>query len=812
MNKLFSKKKYIFYVVAFLLVLAVFATIYLSTSGVVTTKVDRMVANAQKLYEQGDYENAYYQLQLYCQEKLRDRDAWMLLGDLCSEQGDDELAYTYYKKAAEVTECSEYQLGEYDKIKSFEDFSYVESIKIYPTAKYTKEMTLTFSGENLTPQKSYQGKPAENSAELDGDENYLTTDWFAIDDSKKSVYITGNINFAQWQFVDEDGYYSSYTDQSDFKLIDSVAFSSKSYSTMNIPKGATKARVTYYNKEIDTNAKSDDKIFVGYGNNLTGYTQIVTKSYEIPALEENEYVEYKDGKWTLYKNEKTTNLDWEDLTPTNIATVEIDGELCGTVDFKLKEKVRKEADKNLQYGLKYSTETSIACCERLGAAKGMSFDYMVGDEWSFGTGNDFDTAYPWCEMKLCNVSVDDDGEEKITLEGESGYKTDGSNGNVMVRIPKFYTMRVVQNGYEYIWISGTEHEGYSIEPVFVNSDGSIADYVYIAAYLGAEQDDKIVSIANSYPTLCMEYGTTLEYAENNGDGFSEMNYLMCAALQKLFIVETGTIDSSSIFAGDSYMYYHYEAKSYKKSGYAAKNESNTNTITLYNNYNTIKISEGSSIVLLEGWDSYKNNNGKQREVLKVERNENFIYVTFEGEPVNIFKHKTNISNIPAKTAKTDEISYCSGTLKGELGKVSFKYRNIENLYGSALIMLDDDAYVEDGYFYYYSGGNINVINSPVPIQETELYGYDSANIDMCIKEMVFDENHPQIMIPSVVGDGATTYGYYGDIWMYVGHSKRYLLYGGADDNERTAGIFQMRASLLNYDDSKDFYSARIMYK
>ena len=400
------------------------------------------------------------------------------------------------------------------------------------------------------------------------------------------------------------------------------------------------------------------------------------------------------------------------------------------------------------------------------------------------------------------------------MENEKGFKKDGSNGNVMVRIPKFYSMRIVRNDCEYLWISGTEHNGYSVDPIFEKSDGSYADYVYMSAYLGAEKDNKIVSTSESYPTLLLTYGTTLEYAQNNGDGFSEMNFLMVQALQKLFVIETGTIDSSSVFAGDTSMYYYYDTKNYETSGYAAEDAKSTNTIRLYNNYNTIKICKGSSIAIFNSWKSYKNNNGTQREVTDIKSTEDYIDVTFDGKPVNIQKHKTIISNIPAKTGKTDSIDYCTGTLEGNKGKVSFKYRNIENLYGSALIMLDNDAYVQNGNLCYYSGSGVfNTLSTPVAEQSVNLSNYDEVNTKMCVKEMTYDESNPLIMVPSVTGNGASVYGYYGDIWTYKNdESEKYILYGGADDNSTTAGIFQMRAIISGENTSLSFFSSRIIYK
>ncbi len=816
MTKMSITKKGVALIVTAGIVLSTIVVTNILAPEKITNDVSRMVENAEKLYASGDFKNAYYQLQLYCQENSHDSKAWTMLGDYSLEQGDAQTAYTNYRKAAKLTECNETQIGEADRVKTFKNFSDVEGIKIYPIAKQTKGMTLSFSGENLTPIESVQGKPIGNLGKLDDDENYLTTEWFDVDDSRNNVYITGDINCALWQFLDADGYYTRYNDNATFRELDSVSFSSKSYSSVKIPKNTIKARVTYYDKGIYSNVTTDNKIFVGYGSNLTGYTPAKAQSYEIPDLTENQYIEYVNGQWRLFDGNNITKLDWEPVEATGLTVVNVSGELCGMVDFTLNNTTTTPADKTLQYGIRYSTKSGVASCERLASAKGMNFDYKIDDNWSFGTGNDFDTAYPWCDMELCNVSVDANGNEKITLQGDESFKTDGTNGNVMVRIPKFYSKRLVHKGYEYIWISGTQHSGYSIEPVFVKEDGSIADYVYISAYIGSNQDNKIVSVADTYPVIWLEYGDTLEYAENNGQGFTEMNYLMCSALQKLFIIETGTIDSSSVFAGETHMYYYYDTDIYDESGYAAESAKNSNKIRIYNNFNTTKITVGSSIAIIDGWYGYTQESEIQHEVISVEKGKQYIDITFDGEPVNITKHKTIISNIPSKTGKTDTIDYCTGTFGENNGKTTFKYRNIENLYGSALFMLDDDSYVQDGYYYYTTGdGQLNMLNTPVAEQDYLLNSYDNANTDMCIKSMIYDSENPLIMLPSAVGKGATAYNYYGDIWMYSNNydgSKAYLLFGSANDNERLGGIFQTRALIRDYSTSLDFYSARIMYK
>lgn len=802
-------------VTALLIILAGIFVLFDNMYGV-TNKIDNMVERAVSLYEEGKTDDAFYQLQIYCDEKPDNTDGYLLMGDWYTEEKNTKKADEAYKKAAQNIEYSENDVSESDKMGILKASSSSFSLKIEPSARYTKNMKLTFSGENLTPKEKETGIINGTSTELTEDGNYMTTEWFSVDSEKKYLLLTGNMNCAIWQFATSSGDISVYTDESDFRKTSNVRFSNKSYSSVEIPKNAVKARVTYYNKKQKDLLKSNDNIFITYGNSLTGYTDISKVTLDIPDLNENQYITYNDGKWVYFDGKTTSELDWDKLSVPQNALISIDGDLCGVVKVEYSDEKVSKADKSMQYGIKYSTNSGVAVCRRIGNARGMSFNYTVGSEWAEDCTNDFDNAYPWCEMKLCNVTIDGDGRKKITYEDDKAYKSDGSNGNVMVQIPKFYTKRTVSNGYEEIWISGTKYDGYSLDPIFADSNGEELDYVYVSAYLGAEQDGKIASIADSYPTLMLTYGDTLEMAESNGEGFSEMNYLMCSALQKLFIVETGTIDSSSLLAGDSFKYYYYDTEKVEDSGLAAKDAENTNTITLYNNYGTQKIVKGSSIAIFSGWDSYTNNSAARREVVDVSTSEKYIEIKFDGEPLNIKKNKTTVSNIPEKTGKTNSIDYCTGTLAGEEGKVSFKYRNIENLYGSALIMLDDDAYVQDNYFYYYDGeGNLNMVNQPVASQPKNLSNYSDVNKLCCIKEMTYDEANPLVMMPSVVGDGSSSHNYYGDFWMYNNSDngvKKYLLYGGADDNSRLCGLFQMRALVSDYKMSFSFYSARIMCK
>lgn len=802
------------------LLIMLIVTIPLSFSGcssdIIINEPDKMVENAKSLYKKGDTDSAIYQLMIYCDEKPSNTDGYMLLGDWYMQFSDIEKSNASYKTASLNFGCQENQISEADKITSLKTDSDNFSLKIYPNAKYTKNMTLTFSGKNLTPEKSLSGSVNGSAPELKENDDYLTTEWFNIDNSQKYIFLTGNFNCAVWQFADSKNNLTAKKDDGDFRNTTNVRFENKSYSSVEIPDNAVKARVTYYDKSIEYTLPSDDDIFIGYGQTLTGYTNTASKTYEIPDLTENQYISYKNEKWEFFDGNIYKELDWDKISTKKGDFCRISGDLCGVVEITYNETKSTSVNKSLKYGVKYSNKSGISVCQRLGDAKGLNFNYTIDNQWVQEGENDFDNAYPWCEMKLCNIKLDKKGKKTVIYKGENGYSETGSNGNVMVQIPKFYSKRVVNNDYEELWISGKKHSGYSLDPIFKDKNGKELDYVYVGAYLGSESNDKIISAKDKYPTLLLTYGDTLKMAENNGDGFSEMSYFMCSALQRLFVIETGTIDSSSIFSGNTYQYYYNDATYNLDSGLAVFDAKDTNTITVYNNYNTKRIAIGSSITVFKGWDSYKNNNGTQREVTDIKETEKYLEITFDGKPMDIVKEKTAISNIPEKTGKTGKLEYCTGAFASVQGKTSFKYRNIENLYGSALVMLDDDAYMKNGTFYFEDNkGNTKSLDAKIAEQPKDLGAYTFANMDYCIKRMTYDKKNPLIMLPSQVGHGASSHNYYGDYWRYNNENedvKKYLLYGGSDDNAKLAGLFHLRATIADKDVAFSIYSARIMYR
>ena len=150
------------------------------------------------------------------------------------------------------------------------------------------------------------------------------------------------------------------------------------------------------------------------------------------------------------------------------------------------------------------------------------------------------------QRRRCNVSSDG---TILAFEGESAFKNDGSNGNVMVYIPKFYYLRLTtvetsnQNiKKEVIAISDTKRAGFALHPAFYDINGKELDYILYSAFEGGLYDastnsasvdgtatidyltDHLVSYAGIKPiaNITIEQARTL--ASNNNTNINNGNW------------------------------------------------------------------------------------------------------------------------------------------------------------------------------------------------------------------------------------------------------------------------------------------------
>jgi len=124
---------------------------------------------------------------------------------------------------------------------------------------------------------------------------------------------------------------------------------------------------------------------------------------------------------------------------------------------------------------------------------------------------------------------------------------DGTDGNVMVEVPKFYY------GYNYLTVGNVIHshsisldssDGYPVHWAFVK-DGVEVDYRYYPAYLGYNDGGVLKSRSGVYPTTSISRTTARTYAEANGAGWHQIDFALYEAITLLCIIEYGTMNIQS---------------------------------------------------------------------------------------------------------------------------------------------------------------------------------------------------------------------------------------------------------------------------
>jgi len=175
------------------------------------------------------------------------------------------------------------------------------------------------------------------------------------------------------------------------------------------------------------------------------------------------------------------------------------------------------------------------------------------------------------EMKRC--VMDDSGTIQYFLdpndstlkEDGTSANLDGTDGQVMVQIPKFYVKKEYSSPTHTWKISDEAESGFTVHPAFVKA-GVEVDHRYMGAYEGiwfdassssfADPDnsddlnpdttnDKLGSISGQYPIVGVTRAEGRSLAENRGTGWHQQDWYLTSAVQLLLLVEFGNFNSQS---------------------------------------------------------------------------------------------------------------------------------------------------------------------------------------------------------------------------------------------------------------------------
>ena len=374
--------------------------------------------------------------------------------------------------------------------------------------------------------------------------------------------------------------------------------------------------------------------------------------------------------------------------------------------------------------------------------------------------NDFDSLYPWSEIITYNY---DTTNKKIkAFYGEPSFRFDGSNGEVLTRIPEFWYKREIKDDYEYIYISDYNRAGYSHSKEF-----SVGRYG-----ISVDSNGKAHSASGTIPAYNKTIANFRTLATAVGDGFCQMDtrYFI---LQILYLVEYADYNSQGKL-GNGVVYWFNQK--------ALIAENNVNRIIVANS-NNMYIGRTISIGTSDAWN---NAVASERTITKIEDFSNGSItgkaITFDGAAVNIAVGNS-IWGIGQKSGQCDSLGMKSGTLNND-GCHSVIYRGIENVFGNMWTAIDG-INIKD--YVAYICDDPTQYKSDVFAGAYKEIGYTNLKTrDVYPTKLGYDENNSKVALPVELNGSSSTgvCDYY-----YCAEGNRIAFVGGDFHYGAYAGFF-----------------------
>lgn len=384
--------------------------------------------------------------------------------------------------------------------------------------------------------------------------------------------------------------------------------------------------------------------------------------------------------------------------------------------------------------------------------------------------NDFDNRYPWSEIISYNYNVE---EKKINAYyGDPTFKFDGSNGEVLTRIPEFYWKREIIDGYEYIYISDYAIAGFNKSEEF-----SVGRYDACI-----DEDGKLHSYSGYSPSTNKNITQHRDAAKLLSDEFCMIDYRYFM-LQLLYLVEYANYNSQSQL-GNGIVSMRYTA-----SDKAIIAGETTNTIVIATN-DYFKVGQQIAIgTTVDGVSICKDRTITEIAEYSKDTTEGTA-ITFDGEPVNIA-----IGNIihacAQKEGGCDSLGMKSGCLAND-SQHAVIYRGIENIFGNVFNWIDGLNIQE--YQAYICRNPEEYTSDKFDGSYIKLGYMNCQERDMYIKKLGFDEKNPDIALPIEIGGGAGSSSGMCDFY-YSSEGNRVARVGGYFYSGAIAGLWYWNCSI-----------------
>ncbi|MBQ8892566.1 MAG: hypothetical protein IJ068_06870 [Bacilli bacterium] len=392
---------------------------------------------------------------------------------------------------------------------------------------------------------------------------------------------------AMFYLVKPDGtYFADLIEDSSITFKDSNTFNKEGYyhygialydedsKLTNASKGLIKV-VDNASETVSEEAVNDSQFPVL--DNLINRVLQMQSSIEETISGIEEYNANAAEKLSIFNNNYQTKID---NINANILTIEEDAEETTGITFSdwgnskrveecIKNHFALTPDDKI-YTVRFPLwETSNTCA-------GEKLDDNIGKYVHLATDTiREETNYsPAWESIDCNAVVDSNGVRHITaLKGDANFKDTGEV-DVFCLFRTYWQKIWVENGYLYISRSFVEREGYTINPLSVNKDGTYNSWFVIAKYVAGRIGSKIYSskglapahylnIASAHNPSAECVSTNINYSGCITLGHARGNYygagLMAEYMHILttFYLKFATKDTQSIMKGNTDNNYQY---------------------------------------------------------------------------------------------------------------------------------------------------------------------------------------------------------------------------------------------------------------
>lgn len=290
------------------------------------------------------------------------------------------------------------------------------------------------------------------------------------------------------------------------------------------------------------------------------------------------------------------------------------------------------------------------------------------------------------KMRRCVLNAD--GTVKYYLSATDSTKKadgsaaiiDGTDGNVMVEIPKFWYKYENVGGVHKWLISDAAQTGYEVHPAFIRG-GVEKSFRYYCAYQGYTLDAKLISGSGRVPTASKTRAAFRTEAAANGAGWSQIDWNLLTAVQLLYLVEYANFNTQAMLGQGITTGSVYTDITGSSNSLGNASSPSTNTSTQFMSYRGIENWYGQIYKFIDGvnissYVYYINNNPAT-----------FADDVFTGDYIS-----TGITSITANGYVKDIVANKNGFVASTIG-------------GSTSTFVTDRFYQSSGLMIMFFGGH-----------------------------------------------------------------------------------------------------------